>query len=122
MAMSKGNDPSDAEDYLSHLQWHSRGGHGHSVRYEPKWKYKRVYTRWKKESPVVGWIFIGILLIAFAYILYQAIVMRSGLEIYISLVIGLALVILYFAVRDLKKSEAKSGEDTQKESSHDRRD
>jgi len=65
---------------------------------------------------------MGILLIAFAYILYQAIVMRSGLEIYISLVVGLALVILYFAVRDLKKSETKSGEDTQKESSHDRRD
>jgi len=120
--MSKGNDPTDAEDYLAHLRWHNRGGHGHSVRYEPKWKYKRVYTRWKKESPVVGWIFIGILSIAFAYILYHAIVMRSGLAIYIGLVIGLALVILYFAVRDLKKSEARSGEDTQEESSHDRED
>lgn len=119
--MPKRDNTSDAEDYLAHLHWHSRGGHGHSVRYEPRWKYKRIYTRWQ-SSPIERWLTIMGLCIVIAYVLYQAIVMRSGLAIYISLVIGLTLVILYFAVRDLKKSSSSSDEDTQGESFHDRED
>ena len=120
--MPKRDYTTDAEDYLAHLHWHDRGGHGHSVRYEPKWKYKRVYTRWRKENPILGWFYMAGFGIVFAYVLYQSIVMHSGLATYISVVLGLMIIVLYFAVRDAKESKSRSGEDTQEESFHDRKD
>ena len=107
--MSKNNPSSDAEDYLSHLHWHSRGGHGNSVRYEPKWRYRQVRRLWNM-SPLERFLYIAGFFIGVCVLLYYAIVVRSGLAIFISAVVGMMVVIMVFAVRDLNRSDARREE------------
>ena len=91
-----------AEDYLAHLDWHTRfrAGRPSWTRSEPNWRYKIVYERRPPMAPIERTLITILLMILGGVGLYIAFKFDVGLAIYLSIVfLGIAT-ILFFAIRD----------------------
>ena len=109
--MSKKDKQSNAEDYLAQVEWendHPFDKRGRpSVKYEPKWKYKRIRRIVGDGSSFS----IGVLLIAaiatIGYLLSLIFVYRSSNGIFPGVLILTIIIILYFVIRDLEKHKKR---------------
>jgi hypothetical protein len=101
---------SEAEDYLAQLDRQSRRSppyRGHRpwpwwASNEPNWKYKKIQSGWATIPRFVRWI-IWCIAALFGYGLYQEFLSGSDQAIYTSIILLIAGVILFFAIRDMSK-------------------
>ena len=105
--MSKNNspDPSDAEDYLSQIQWKSKNSFRRVPWYLiPRRKYKPV-SRIKHPNPnfSISLIF-GLFIFLMGALIYSNIANLSGLSIFMLIVVSIIAIILFFAMRDAKNN------------------
>ena|SRR5687768_16893783 len=102
------NDLTPAEDYIDQLQWRSRRGMGMPVRFEPKWKY-RISYRYAQTTPlgriIQFLVLISILTLIFFLVFSSVPGETLGKIIAATLIMGLILVILLFAIRDSSQKE-----------------
>jgi hypothetical protein len=109
--MAKQDDKhSMAKDYLRQVEsegqhpWDDRGTP--SVRYEPKWKYKRVYKASRQTSAgkrllaIIWWIFV---IANIGYLTFQIFAGHHGRGIFISILFLIVQAFPYFMNRETRK-------------------
>ncbi len=106
-----------AEDYLDQLNWKGRNvprrpkaGWPWWTSDEPNWKYPPVITRFKVAPLFVRIFVIGGFLAGTGYLLYQAIFLKSGFAVYLTVVFLVIGAILFFAARDGAKPDDDSND------------
>ena len=109
--MAKQDDKhSAAEDYLAQLDRQSRQSPPYRAHRpwpswasnEPNWKYKKIQSGWATIPRFVRWI-IWSVAVLFGYGIFQGILSGSDQAMYIGIVLLIAAVILFFAIRDTSK-------------------
>lgn len=108
----RNNDSSPASDYIDQLHWQARHSRRTPVRFEPKWKYKIVY----RYPPTAGLdralgvaLLIGIIFVAGWFLLSDVLIL--GEKIFFGSILGLILLIIFFAVKDASKDTDKKLDD-----------
>ena len=105
MSKNKSQDPSEAEDYLTRLQWRSNHADRHTPWYLiPRWKYKSV-SRVEHEDPsFLISLALGIFMFLVVGLIYSSVVYHSGLAIFILIAVLIIAMILFFAMYDAKNN------------------
>lgn len=106
------NDPTPTEDYIAQLEWRAQHRRRVPVRFEPKWKYKIVYRfpsltlfgRVMQSAAVIGLVSLIIYFTASSQIDLEG-------KIFYSVILGLIVTIIFFAVRDASKDQDEDSED-----------
>ena len=106
---------SKAEDYLAQLDWQSRQSppyRGKGLRpwwasNEPNWKYQKIQTGWSTIPSIVRWFMWGVAALI-GYAIYQIFLSGSDRAMYNGILLLIAAVILFFAIRDMFKPNRPS--------------
>jgi hypothetical protein len=106
MSKNKSPDPSDAEDYLSRLQWKSENGYRRHLPWYliPKWKYKPISRVELPNSTFSTFLIFGMFMFLIGYLIYSSIVDHSGLSTFVLIVVSIVAIILFFATRDAQNN------------------
>ena len=105
MSKNKFPDPSDAEDYLAQIQWKSKITNRRVPWYLiPNWKYKPILRTDYSKSTFSSIFIVGLFIIIIGYLIYSIIVYQSGEAVFGVIFSILALLVLFFASRDVRKN------------------
>jgi len=108
--MAKRKNDTSGNDYLDQLHWQAQRSSRRWLpsRFEPKWKYKIVYR--SHDTTLAGRIiqtalFIGVIFLI-VYLISSGIFGESlAGKIFLSVVFGLIITIIFFAIRDGSKDD-----------------
>jgi hypothetical protein len=104
LSKNKSPDPSNAEDYLSQLQWKSNITNRRKPWYLiPRRKYKPVIRIEHPNPNFLTGLIVGIFIFLIGFLIYSSIIGHSGLSIFILVVVLMIAIILFFATRDAQK-------------------
>jgi hypothetical protein len=98
-------DRSPAEDYLAHIDWHTRNRPGRpvSTSTEPEWNYKIAYPKRPTSSLAVRVLFISGAIVLAGYGVYKTFLVDSAYAVFLGIILLIIGAIFFFAVRDASK-------------------
>lgn len=107
MSKHKNDEPTLAEDYLAQVKWendHPFDKRGRpSVKYEPKWKYKRIYRTKADGSKFITTSLLVAIVATLGYLFSQFFIYHSTDKFFPGILILTVIIIIYVVIRDPQK-------------------